>query len=189
MNGQQTEDCVYTTWCLRSALPHTWQYSGVSGRAKAESTSVKKPVRRFAGSNDSATTRATSSVCSQRQRARSCSFHVTDHLRDRTPLTTFRVRRRRREVYSDHGRLSVYQCICLSVCLSLAAFPRYCTAPDVTWGNGTGCPVVLHYWADLQSVHGFRCYDNIAPNAKCQRVLVLTLCLVRLVVNLLYSEL
>jgi len=41
-----------------------------------------------------------------------------------------------------------------------------------------GCPLVVHYWADLQSVHGFRCYDNIAPNAKCQRVLVLALCLV-----------
>ena len=27
-------------------------------------------------------------------------------------------------------------------------------------------------------MHGFRCYDNIAPNAKCQRVLVLALCLV-----------
>jgi len=25
-------------------------------------------------------------------------------------------------------------------------------------------------------VHGFHCYDNIAPNAKCQRVLVLALC-------------
>jgi len=22
-------------------------------------------------------------------------------------------------------------------------------------------PIVVHYWADLQSVHGFRCYDNI----------------------------
>jgi len=41
-----------------------------------------------------------------------------------------------------------------------------------------GGPLVVHYWADLQLVHGFRCYDNIAPNAKCQRVLVLTLCLV-----------
>jgi len=29
-----------------------------------------------------------------------------------------------------------------------------------------GCPVIVHYWVDLQSVHGFRCYDNIAPNAK-----------------------
>ena len=31
--------------------------------------------------------------------------------------------------------------------------------------------------ADLQRVHGFRCYDNIALNAKCQQVLVLGLCL------------
>ena len=33
-------------------------------------------------------------------------------------------------------------------------------------------PVVVHYWADLQSVHGFRYYDNIAANMKCQSVLV-----------------
>jgi len=26
----------------------------------------------------------------------------------------------------------------------------------VHWGR----PVVVHYWADLQSVHGFCCYDN-----------------------------
>ena len=37
----------------------------------------------------------------------------------------------------------------------------------------------MHYWVDSQSVHGFRCYDNIAPNAKCQRVVVLALYLVR----------
>ena len=30
----------------------------------------------------------------------------------------------------------------------------------------------------MLSVHGFRCCDNTAPNAKCQRVLVLALCLV-----------
>jgi len=30
-------------------------------------------------------------------------------------------------------------------------------------------------------VHEFRCYDNIAPNAKCQRVLVLVLYLVGVV--------
>ena len=65
--------------------------------------------------------------------------------------------------------------VCLSVCLYLAAFSHYCTDPDVSWENGTGCPVVVRHWADLQSVHGFRCYENIAPNAKCQRVLVLTL--------------
>ena len=31
---------------------------------------------------------------------------------------------------------------------------------DVTWGSGRGCPLVVHYWADLQSVHGLRCYGN-----------------------------
>ena len=35
------------------------------------------------------------------------------------------------------------------------------TDPDVTWGSGRGCPLVVHYWADLQSVHGMRCYVNI----------------------------
>jgi len=34
-------------------------------------------------------------------------------------------------------------------------------APFLTHG------VVVHYWADLQSVHGFRCYDNTTQNAKC----------------------
>ena len=43
------------------------------------------------------------------------------------------------------------------------------------WGIGKQCPPVVHYWADLQSVQGFRYYDSIAPNAKCQRVLVLSL--------------
>ena len=61
--------------------------------------------------------------------------------------------------------------VCLCVCLSLAAFPDYCTDPDVTWKNGSGCRLVVQYWAALQSVHGFRCHDNIAPNAKCQRAL------------------
>ena len=45
------------------------------------------------------------------------------------------------------------------VCLSAAACLHYCTDPDVTWG-GRGCPLVVHYWADLQSVHGLRCYGN-----------------------------
>jgi len=36
--------------------------------------------------------------------------------------------------------------------------------------------IVVHCWADLQSdesVHGFHCYDNISPNVKSLRVLVL----------------
>jgi len=77
------------------------------------------------------------------------------------------------------------------VCLSTAACPHYCMDLDVTWRNGRGCRLVVHYWVDLQSVQGFRWYDNIVQsvrgfhcndstvaNAKCQRVLVLPLCLV-----------
>jgi len=47
-------------------------------------------------------------------------------------------------------------CLCVCVCLSAAACLQYCTDPDVTWGSGRGCPLVVHYWADLQSVHGMR---------------------------------
>jgi len=61
-------------------------------------------------------------------------------------------------MYCGHARL----CVCLSVfVLSAAACPHYCTDPDVTWGSGGGWPLVVHYWADSQSVHGMRCYDNI----------------------------
>jgi len=63
--------------------------------------------------------------------------------------------------------------VCLSVCLSAAACPHevmmvsvevrveLCTDPDVTWGSGRGCLLVVYYWADLQSVHGMCCYGNI----------------------------
>ena len=43
---------------------------------------------------------------------------------------------RRREMYTDHARLSVY----VSVYLSAAACQHYCTDPDVTWG------MVLQYF-------------------------------------------
>ena len=94
-------------------------------------------------------------------------------------IITFRVRRIRREMYSSYGRL----CVCLCVCLSLAAFQDYCTDPNVAWENGKGCPLVVHCWADLQSVHAFRCYENIVLNAKCQRVLVVALCLVTIAIT------
>ena len=77
-----------------------------------------------------------------------------------TVVITFRVSRRPREMYFGHARL----CVCLSVCLSAAACQHYCTDPDVSWGSGRGCPLVVHYWADLQSVHGMRCYGNIMGN-------------------------
>jgi len=45
-------------------------------------------------------------------------------------LITFRMSRRRREMYSGHARLSA------------APYPHYCTDPDVTWSNGRGAPLV-----------------------------------------------
>ena len=80
----------------------------------------------------------------------SLTLHPTDC------LITFCVSLRRREMYCGHARL----CVCLCVCLSAAACLQYCKDPDVTWGSGRGCPLVVHYWADLQSVHGLRCYGN-----------------------------
>jgi len=47
-------------------------------------------------------------------------------------------------------------CVCVSVCMSATACSHYWMHPDVTWGSGRGCPLVVHYWADLQSVHGLR---------------------------------
>jgi len=61
-------------------------------------------------------------------------------------------------MYCGHARL----CVCVSVCLSAATCLHYCTDPDVTWGSGRGCPLVVHYSADFQSVHGLRCYGNIS---------------------------
>ena len=54
----------------------------------------------------------------------------------------------------------VYVSVCVYVCLSAAACLLYCTDPDVTWRSGRGSPLVVHCWADLQSVHGLRCYGN-----------------------------
>jgi len=77
----------------------------------------------------------------------------------------------------------------MSVRLSVAACPHYCTDPDVTWRNGRGalsCALLggfaigagFRYYDHIaKSVHGFCCNDNIAANAECQRVLVLALCL------------
>jgi len=71
-------------------------------------------------------------------------------------IITFRVGRSRGEMYIGHARL----CVRVSACLFLAAFPHYCTDPDVTWGMEGGAPSCAHYWNNLQSAHGFRCYDN-----------------------------
>jgi len=72
-------------------------------------------------------------------------------------------------VYIGHAR------VCVS--LSLTAFPHYCTDLDVTWGIvcvPSSCALLGGF------AIGGRCYDNTAPNAKCQWVLVLALCLVEM---------
>jgi len=96
---------------------------------------------------------------------------------------------RRREMYCGHACLCVCRCVsvCVSVCLSAATCPHYCTDPDVTWGSGRGFPLVVHYWADLQLVHGLRCYDNITrmrsvSEYMLEYTLVLAQCLVLVVV-------
>jgi len=58
-------------------------------------------------------------------------------------------------MYCGHAR------VCVSVCLSAAACPHYCTDLDVTWEFVRDAPYIVHYRADLQSVHGLRCYGNI----------------------------
>ena len=74
------------------------------------------------------------------------------------------------------------------ICLRLSV-PRHISTllngPGCNLGEWYGCPLVVHYWADLQSVQGFHCYDNTVPNAKCQRVLVVSLCLVKRAVKLM----
>jgi len=73
----------------------------------------------------------------------------------------------------DDAKCIVVTRVCVSVCLSAAVRPHYCTDPDVTWGRGTGCPLVVHCWADLQSANGLRCYGNITRTlvyAGCARV-------------------
>ena len=99
---------------------------------------------------------------------------------------TFRVSRRRREMYFGHARL----CVCLSVCLSAAACLHYCTAdPSITWGIGRGCPLVVHYWADLQSVHGMCCYGNITRMRNVSEyMLVLAVCLVWILEDISHSK-
>jgi len=82
-------------------------------------------------------------------------------------------------VIDDAKCIVVTRVFCVSVCLSAATRPHYCMDPDVTWGSGRGCPLVVHYWADLQSGHGLHCYGNITQMRNVSEyMLVLAVCLV-----------
>ena len=84
-----------------------------------------------------------------------CLQLVVERLqRNETKVATFRVRRSRGEMYIGYGHLCV--------CLSLAAWPHYCTDLDVTWWNGRGCPLVGRICSTMpamhRSVHGFHSF-------------------------------
>jgi len=52
--------------------------------------------------------------------------------------------------------------VCLPVCLSvLRRIPTLLHGPGCNLGEWQGFSLVVHYSADLQSVHEFCCYDNI----------------------------
>ena len=69
--------------------------------------------------------------------------------------------------------------VCVSVCLPVPrCIPTLLHGPGRNLGEWYGCPLVVHCLADFQSVRRFHYYDNMVSNAKCQRVLVLALCLV-----------
>jgi len=87
-------------------------------------------------------------------------------------------------MYIDHAGMYVRVSVCPS------RWPTLLHVPGCTWGMVGAYrryPLVVHYWADLQSVHGCCCYDNIAPYAKCQRVSVLALCLVAIITGSLVA--
>ena len=67
-----------------------------------------------------------------------------------TIIITFCVSCRQRKMYFGHVRL----CVCPRP-------PTLLHGPGCNLGRGRGRPLVVHYWADLQSGHGLRCYGNI----------------------------
>ena len=87
------------------------------------------------------------------------------------------------------GHISLYfawvvddaKCILVSVycpvCLSLTAFPHYCTDPDVTWET-VGAPHLCTIGRKIcNQCTGFVA-KTTCSNAKCQQLLVLHVCLV-----------
>jgi len=56
----------------------------------------------------------------------------------------------------DDAKCILVTRVCVSVCVSVPRrMPTLLHGPGCNLGNGRGCPLVVHYWADLQSMHGF----------------------------------
>jgi len=78
--------------------------------------------------------------------------------------------------------------VSLFVCLSVPRItPTLLHRPGCNLGNGRGCPLVVHYWVSANSAQVSLLWQH-SPNAKCQRVLVLTLCLVDLIWSCMYDS-
>ena len=64
----------------------------------------------------------------------------------------------------DDAKCILVTRVCLSVCVSVHShMPTLLHGPRCNLVSGRVCPLalVVQYSADLQSVHGFRCYNNI----------------------------
>ena len=101
------------------------------------------------------------------------SFQISKKSAPVSIIITFHIRHSRGKMYS------VVTVVCVSDCpLTHSHTTRWTRLRFGGMVGGAQCRIDVHYWTDLQSLHGLCCYDNIAPNAKCQWVLVLALCLV-----------
>ena len=96
-------------------------------------------------------------------------LNTTDSDRSVT-FITFRARRSRGEMYIDHDRL----CVCPRRISILGLLH----GPGCNLGNGRGALWLCTIGRICNRCTGFVAMTT-APNAKCQRVLILTLCLVR----------
>ena len=82
----------------------------------------------------------------------------------------------------DDAKCIVVTRVCVSDCVSVCPRPHAPTllhGPGCNLGEWYGMPLVVHYWPDLQSVHGLRCYGNITRTRTISEyMLVFALCLV-----------
>jgi len=106
----------------------------------------------------SVASRATVSVASSATVSVADDTDDWDHVIMHYHVITFCMSGRRRKMYCGHACL----CVCLSLCVSVHGhMPTLLHGPGCNLGRDRGCPLVVHYWADLQSVHGLHCYGNI----------------------------
>jgi len=75
--------------------------------------------------------------------------------------------------------------VCLSVCLSLAAFPHYCTDPDVTWRNSRGYAWLCTIGRTCNRCTGFVATTTQRRSGNVSERLYSLMCVVRLVMDLL----